>query len=198
MLHLKQINTKTLAQITLFLLFFTSANIVKSQVFFFNDKISDSTSYNFYEFNSKFSLLANYNIQKKNIGISVFIHNEKQRLSYNFEAKTNVRGYYLNEGISLDSSSLLQKKSGFVEYVVATGIGISMKKNLLIYGNLGIHYINTLNQPNPDRDHYFKYENLIDIHLGVGVLYVLKNRISFSLGADVITKSINVGVGYSL
>lgn len=168
-----------------------------AQSFFFIEDLTDTASNDFYEYNKHFCVMYQANWPENLFGLSLFIHNEDQRLSYYVEFKTNYKDDYIIDGEVIETGTKIQKRGSYSRYILGTGIGVPIRKNLMAYGNVGILYQKTLNDINPDRGNNFDYKDKTDFHLGVGFLYVTKKGFSGLVGADLTTLTLNVGIGYS-
>lgn len=168
-----------------------------AQEYFFVDNSVDSTSNDFYEYTRHFSVLYQLNWPDNKVGIALVLHNREQRLSYFFECKTNIQDTYITSGEDIDGNTV-QKRVAYRTIILGAGLGIPILKNYLIYGSVGVRNVNTLRDTNPDRGYYFYYNNFTDIHVAGGVLYVADSKLTLLVGADFITKTLNLGIGYSL
>lgn len=183
----------------LLLLLFAISLGVNAQTFFFVDKEVDSTSNDFYEYHKKFSVLYQINLPNNFYGVTLVLHNEEQRLSYYLEAKTNWQNTEIITGQEIDNTNNeIQKRVTFSEFKIGSGLAIPVLKNFLVYGNVGIRYIKTYRDYTPDRGYNFAYRNEADLHVAAGVIYVSDKGLSLQCGLDIITKTLDFGIGFTL
>ena len=171
---------------------------VSAQVNFFTNEEADSSSTDFYLRNKKMTVYAIANVPSLQFGGSLFIHNNDDRISYFFEAKSNFGRRYVIEGEECYGEGTRQKEVSYTASAFNIGFGRGIKRNLLVYGGIGFIVKETRYDNEIENNYRYTVPNH-DIWFNIvgGVGYVLNNNISALLGLDLYDRSVTLGVGYT-
>lgn len=170
-----------------------------AQFNFFTNQDDDSLSTDFYTRSLNYTALAIGNIKTYDVGFSLFIHNQTDRISWYFDCKTNTHSRYVITGTEIEGSGITQKKIPYRSLTCNIGIARAVTRNWFVYAAPGFvaqrsYYTNTV-------DAAYSYsipKHGMWYNITCGGMYVSDNRISAQIGMDLYYKTIQIGLGYSL
>ncbi|MBR3980918.1 MAG: hypothetical protein IKJ98_07145 [Bacteroidales bacterium] len=180
------------------LLFLGLAQLATAQENFFTDDSQDTLAKNFYQRNKRMTILPIVNVPSFQTGAVVMIHNNENRVSYYFEAKTNFSRYYVISGVECYGEGTREKKVSFTSTIFNVGVARGFTRNWFVYGAVGTvvkqtHFDNEVE----DNYRYTVPNNGIWFNLAVGGMYVTDKNFSMLAGFDLYDRSVTLGIGYT-
>ena len=169
-----------------------------AQVNFFTADTEDSLATNFYQRGKQFSVLPVVNFPTLQTGFVCFLHNETDRASYYFEAKTNVCRRYVIEGEECYGEGTREKEVGYNTSSFNIGLGRGFTRNWFIYGGVGVVIKKTFyDNEVEDSYRYWVTNEGVWFNLVVGTMFVTNKNISALAGLDLYDRTVTIGVGYT-
>lgn len=169
-----------------------------SQVNFFTDDETDTLSTNFYQRNKSITTLAVCNIPSLQVGASFFIHNAENRVSYYLELKSNFSRRYVIDGVECYGDGTREKEVAYNATNLNVGLARGFTRNWFIYGGVGVVVKHTSYENEVENNYrYTVPNNGVWFNLVGGVMYVLDNNFSASVGIDLYDRDVTLGLGYT-
>jgi hypothetical protein len=169
-----------------------------AQDFFADERNNDTIPKRFYEHKYHGTLFYTMGGSKYLYGGSILLHYNKEKFSPYFEFRFNpssTTNYLMINKTTHDSSN---NPLTYRTYNISVGMAASPRKNVLLYANVGVRYLQSLY----DRSMYSRYfikdkDNEINLIYGGGIIYVFPFGLSAQLGVDLSKFTVITGLGYT-
>ena len=183
---------------------FGGALSLHAQDFFADEQNKDTVSKAFYEHKYHGTLCYAIGIPNYWYGGSLLIHYNKERFSPYFEFRINPLSTINYDMLkkptnkNLKAVDSLTASLKFRTFIVSGGMACSPIKNVLLYGNVGIRYLQSLYNKSEYEGYYIKQKDTeLNIVYGGGAFYVLPFGLTAQLGVDFSKFTIITGLGFT-
>lgn len=173
------------------------ASSLSAQVNFFT-KETDTLYPSFYARSQSVTLMAVSVLPHYMFGISCFVHNNNDYVSYYVGFATNGAQNKTITAVEKDGSTTMQLRIPFTYLQSHVGMAQGLTRNLFAYIHTGFVYTYSTFTPTHDTYSYADIPQGMNILLGFGVLYVTESKLSFQAGMQSFQRNFVVGIGYTL
>ena len=171
---------------------------LSAQVNFFT-KDTDSLAQSFYARSESVTFIATSVLPTQVFGVSCFVHNNADYVSYYFGFATNGVQKTTITATEKNGTSTTQSQVPFTYMQTHVGVAQDITRNLFVYLHTGFVY--TYSAFANTRNDLYSYSDIpqgMNMLLGMGVLYVTESKLSFQAGMQSFRRSFVIGMGYTL
>jgi len=171
---------------------------VHAQTNFFTSGVSDSLVNDFYKMNKKATVFATVSFPDNSFGAALLLHNNVNKISYYFQASSNIVQNKTVVGYEIDGTGQEQKSVPYTLFKLNMGLGHAIKKNTILFASAGIvsQYSEYVNQPYAA----YNYTDIpfgMNMNLGIGIVYSTESNISLMGAVQSFENNLLFGVGYT-